>query len=157
MNILAHGIGHLSLLGLGDILASLIRVLLAGAGYGSPDFVIAIAFPLILTVILVLCGALSLCVGLVLCLVLLHAHALEHRLALLLIDGAAHLPGGGLAQSLCLSPAHLLILSGADLSLSLLVLGVPKGGVLSPALHGPSQGGCLHRIGGLNTSILGYT
>merc|ERR1712106_663538 len=139
MNILAHGIGHLSLLGFGDVLASLIRVLLAGASYGSPDLVIAIAFPLVLTVILVLCGALSLCVGLVLCLVLLDTHALVHRLALLLIDG----------------PAHLLILSCAYLSLRLLVLGVPQGGVLSPALHRSSQGGCLYMIRGLITSILG--
>merc|ERR1712008_536078 len=91
-NIVAYGVGYLSLLGLGDVLASLIWVLLAGTGYGSPDLVIAIAFPLEHTVILVLYGALSLCVGLVLCLVLLHAHALVHRLALLLIDGTALLP-----------------------------------------------------------------
>ena len=102
------------LLGLDHILASLIRVLLACAGNGRPDLVIAIALPMVLTVILVLGGALSLCVGLILCLVLLHAHALVHSLALLFIDRAALLPGGGLAQSLCLSPAHLLILSCAN-------------------------------------------
>ena len=102
------------LLGLDHILASLIRVLLACAGNGSPDLVIAIALPLVLTVILVLGGALSLCVGLILCLVLLHAHALVHSLALLFIDRAALLPGGGLVQSLCLSPADLLILSCAN-------------------------------------------
>merc|ERR1712008_511032 len=134
-NIIAYGVGYLSLLGLGDVLASLIWVLLAGAGYGSPDLVIAIAFPLELTVILVLCGALSLCVGHVLCLVLLHTHALVHRLALLLIDSAALLPGGGLAQSLSLIPTYLFILSCAHLSLHLLVLGVPQGDVLSPAIH----------------------
>merc|ERR1711892_155449 len=103
---------------LGHILALIIGILLACAGNGSPDLVIAKTLPLVLAVLLVLGGALSLRVGLILCLVLLHTHALVHRLALLLIDCVALLPGGGLAQSLCLSTAHLLILSRAHLSLS---------------------------------------
>ena len=73
----------LSLLGL----ASLLWVLLARAGYGSPDFVMGLAFPLVLTVILVLCRALSLCVGLILSLVLLYAHVHVQCVALLLIYG----------------------------------------------------------------------
>merc|ERR1719330_54328 len=101
------------------------------------------AFPLVLTVLLVLCHTLSLCVWLVLC------------VALLLIDRVALLPGGWLAQSLCLSPAHLLILCGAHLCLRLLVLCVPQSGVLCPTLYRPCQGGCLHRGGGLHASILG--
>merc|ERR1712203_657667 len=129
-NIITHGVRHLPLLGLGHILASLIRVSLAGTGYGSPDLVMAMAFPLVLTVLLVLCHTLSLCVWLVLCLVLLHAHVLVHGVAL------------------------LLILCGAHLCLCLLVLCVPQGGVLCPALYRPCQGGCLHRGGGLHSSIL---
>merc|ERR1712168_516379 len=103
----------------------------------------AMTFPLVLTVLLVLCHTLSLCVWLVLCLVLLHAHVLVHGVALFLIDCVALLSGGWLAQSLCLSPAHLLILC------------VPQGGVLCPALYRPCQGGCLHREGGLHSTILG--
>merc|ERR1712027_168352 len=105
----------------------------------------AMAFPLVLTVLLVLCHTLSLCVWLVLCVVLL------------LIDCVALLPGGWLAQSLCLSPAHLLILCGAHLCLCLLVLCVPQGGVLCPALYRPCQWGWLHREGGLYSTILGCT
>merc|ERR1712203_1327280 len=141
-NIITHRVRHLLLLGLGHVLASLIRVSLAGTSYGSPDLVMAMAFPLVLTVLLVLCHTLSLCVWLVLCLVLLHAHVLIH--------GVALLSGGWLAQSLCLSPAHLLILCGAHLCLCLLVLCVPQSGVLCPTLYRPCQGGCLHRWGGLN-------
>merc|ERR1712121_456531 len=84
-NIITHGVGHLLLLGLGHVLASLIRVCLAGTSYGSPDLVMAMTFPLILTVLLVLC------------LVLLHAHFLVHGAALLLIHCVALLPGGWLA------------------------------------------------------------
>merc|ERR1712203_540323 len=140
-NIITHRVCHLPLLSLGHVLASLIRVSLAGTSYGSPDLVMAMAFPLVLTVLLVLCHTLSLCVWLVLCLVLLHTHVLVHCVALL--------PGGWLAQSLCLSPAHLLILCGAHLCLCLLVLCVPQSGVLCPTLYRPCQGGCLHRGGGL--------
>merc|ERR1712203_210763 len=124
-NITTHRVRHLLLFSLGHVLASLIRVSLAGTSYRSPDLVMAMAFPLVLTVLLVLCHTLSLCVWLVLCLVLLHAHVLVHGVALLLIDCVALLPGGWLAQSLCLSPAHLLI--------------------LCPTLYIPCQGGCLHR------------
>merc|ERR1712203_607767 len=153
-NIITHGVHHLLLLGLGHILASLIWVSLAGTSYGSPDLVMAMTFPLVLTVLLVLCHTLSLCVWLVLCLVLLHTYILVHGVALLLIDCVALLSGGWLAQSLCLSPAHLLILCGAHLCLCLLVLCVPQGGVLCPALYRTCQGGCLHRGGGLHSSIL---
>merc|ERR1719347_2455061 len=66
-NIITHGVGHLLLLGLGHVLTSLIRVCLAGTSYGSPDLVMAMTFPLVLTVLLVLCHTLSLCVWLVLC------------------------------------------------------------------------------------------
>merc|ERR1719317_1317258 len=100
-------------------------------------------FPLVLTVLLVLC------------LVLLHAHVLVHGAALLLIHCVALLPGGWLAQSLCLSPANLLILCGAHLCLCLLVLCVPQGGILCPTLYRSCQGSCLHRGGGLHSSILG--
>merc|ERR1712121_181063 len=130
-NIITHGVGHLLLLGLGHVLASLIRVCLAGTSYGSPDLVMAMTFPLVLTILLVLCHTLSLCVWLVLCLVLLHAHILVHGATLLLIHCVAHL------------------------CLCLLVLCVPQGGILCPTLHRPCQGGCLHRRGGLHSSILG--
>merc|ERR1712018_450083 len=122
-HIMAHWVGNLSLLGLAHIFAGLIGVGLAGAGNWSPNLVISMTLPLVFTVLLVLCGALSLGVGLVLC------------VELLLIHGVAFLPCGWLAQSLCLSPAHLLILGGAHLSLSLGVLSVPNGGVLGPAMH----------------------
>merc|ERR1712121_608097 len=62
-NIITHGVGHLLLLGLGHVLASLIGVCLAGTSYGSPDLVMAMTFPLVLTVFLVLCHTLSLCVS----------------------------------------------------------------------------------------------
>merc|ERR1712018_713293 len=115
---MADWVGNLSLLGLTHILAGLIGVGLAGASNGSPNLVISMTLPLVFTVLLVLCGALSLGVGLILCLELLHANILVLCAALLLIHGVAFLPCGWLAQSQCLSPARLLILGGAHLSLS---------------------------------------
>merc|ERR1719281_2060583 len=49
-----HGVRHLLLLGLAHVLARVVGVLFAGAGDGSPDLVVAVAFPLVLTVLLVL-------------------------------------------------------------------------------------------------------
>ena len=53
--IVTHGIGNLFLLGLRHILAVVVRILLAGPGYFSPDLVVTVALPLELTVLLVLC------------------------------------------------------------------------------------------------------
>merc|ERR1712014_573004 len=125
-HVVTHGVGHLSLLGLDHVLAAVVGVLFAGAGDGSPDLVVAVALPLVLAVLLVLGGALGLGVRLVLRLVLVHTHTLVHGLALL--------SGGGLAQPLVHGVADLLVVGDALLGLLLLVLGVPDGGVLGPAL-----------------------
>merc|ERR1719317_1330218 len=62
-----------------------------------------------------------------------------------------------LVLCLVLLHAHILILCGAHLCLCLLVLCVPKGGILCPTLYRSCQGSCLHRGGGLHSSILGCT
>merc|ERR1712142_1085100 len=149
-NIITHRVGNLLLLGLGHVNTSLVWVLLAGTGYGSPDLIMAMALPLVLTVFLVLCHT----ARLILCLVLLHTHILVNCTALLLIDSVALLPGGWLAQSLCLCPAHLLILCDAHLCLCLLVFSIPQSSILCPTLYRPCQGGCLHWVGGDNSCIL---
>merc|ERR1712024_359091 len=133
-NIITHRVGNLLLLGLGHVNTSLVWVPLAGTGYGSPDLIMAMALPLVLTVFLVLCHTLCLSVRLILSLALL--------------------PGGWLAQSLCLCPAHLLILCSAHLCLCLLVFSVPQSSILCPTLYRPCQGGCLHWVGGDNSCIL---
>merc|ERR1711881_822086 len=127
-HIITHRVGNLLLLCLGHVNTSLVWVLLAGTGYGSPDLIMAMALPLVLTVFLVLCHTLCLSVRLILCLVLLHTHILVNCTALVLIDSVALLPGGWLAQSLCLC-------------LCLLVFSVPQSGILCPALYRPCQGG----------------
>merc|ERR1719367_107961 len=121
---------------------------LAGAGDGDPHLVVALALPLVLTVLL----ALGVSVGLILCLVLVHTHLLVDCVALLLIHGLAHLSGCGLALSLkhCLALRH--ILGDTLLGLPLHILGVPHGGVLSPALHPSSLPGG-YRGKGLDCSI----
>merc|ERR1739836_309638 len=83
-------------------------------------------------------GALGLSVRLVLRLVLVHTHTLVHGLAALLVHCLALLSGGGLAQPLVHGVADLLVVGDALLGLLLLVLGVPDGGVLGPALDGAS-------------------
>merc|ERR1719245_1139915 len=130
-----HGVRHLLLLGLAHVLAGVVGVLFAGAGDGSPDLVVAVAFPLVLTVLLVLSAALRLRVRLVLGLVLVNTDALVHSITALLVN----------------SLADLLVVSDALLCLLLLVLSVPHGGVLCPALHRPRvEPGWL---GGLHCSI----
>merc|ERR1712152_18769 len=131
-----HGVRHLLLLGLGHVLAGVVGVLFAGAGDGSPDLVVAVALPLVLAVLLVLGGALGLGVRLVLRLVLVHTHTLVHSVTALLVNRLALLSGGGLAQPLVHGVADLLVVGDALLGLLLLVLGVPDGGVLGPALDG---------------------
>merc|ERR1712014_252893 len=123
--IITHRVGNLLLLGLGHVNTSLVWVLLAGTGYRSPDLM-AMALPLVLTVFLVLCHTFCLSVRLILCLVLLHTHILVNCTALFLIDSVTLLPGCWLAQSLCLCPAHLLILCSAYLCLCLLVFSIPQ-------------------------------
>merc|ERR1719228_676799 len=112
-NIVTYGVGHLPFLGLGYILACLVWVVLTCSSNRSPDLIIALPLPLVLTVLLVLSSTLSLCVGLVL------------RLTFSLVDSTTLLPSGRLTQSLCLSMAHPIILSCTYLCLSLLVLSVP--------------------------------
>merc|ERR1719228_206030 len=124
-NIVTYRVGHLPFLGLGNILACLVWVVLTCSSNRSPDLIIALPLPLVLTVLLVLSSTLSLCVGLVLRLVLLHTHVLVHRLTFSLVDSTTLLPSGRLTQSLCLSMAHPIILSCTYLCLSLLVLSVP--------------------------------
>jgi len=133
-NIMAHRVGHLPLLGLGHLLALVVGVVLASSGDGHPDLVVAVPLPLVLTVLLVLGRALGLGVRLILGLVFVHAHVLVHGGALLLIDGVALLSGGGLALSLKHGLADVVVLGDALLGLLLLVLRVPDGGVLGPAL-----------------------
>merc|ERR1711988_97263 len=146
-----HGVRHLLLLGLGHVLAGVVGVLFAGAGDGSPDLVVAVAFPLVLTVLLVLSAALRLRVRLVLGLVLVNTDALVHSVTALLVNRLALLSGGGLAEPLSDSLADLLVVGDALLCLLLLVLSVPHGGVLRPALHRPRvEPGWL---GGLDCSI----
>merc|ERR1719336_2413844 len=101
-----------------------------------------------------LCHTFCLSVRLILCLVLLHTHILVNCTALFLIDSVALLPGCWLAQSLCLCPAHLLILCSAHLCLCLLVFSIPQSSILCPTLYRPCQGGCLHWVGGDNSCIL---
>merc|ERR1719322_364955 len=143
-HILAHRVRHLPLLGLGHLLAFVVGVVLAGAGDGDPDLVVAVSLPLVLAVLLVLGRALRLGVRLVLGLVLVHADVLVDRGALLLVDGVALLSGGWLTLSLKHCLADVVILGDALLGLLLLVLGVPDGGVLGPALH---AGGPAHLLG----------
>merc|ERR1719411_205393 len=64
-DIVTHWVGNLLLLGLGHVLAVVVRILLAGPGDLSPDLVVAAA-------LLVLCGALSLRVRFILRLVLVN-------------------------------------------------------------------------------------
>ena len=153
-DLVTHLVGNLLLLGLRHVLALVVGILLAGAGYFSPDLVVTVSLPLELTVLLVVCGALSLGVRLVLGLVLLNTDTLVHGGAALLVDGLALLSGGGLnrqtvitlttlstpvnpylAQSLVHGVANLLVVGDALLGLLLLVLGVPHHAVLRPAGH----------------------
>merc|ERR1712198_815640 len=95
------------------------------------------SLPLILPVFPVLCGALSLCVGLILSLELLHTFIPVHCLTLFLIHCGTLLPGGWLAQTLCLC-----------------ILCVPDCGVLSNTLDcSLSPEGSSSRSG-LNSSVL---
>merc|ERR1719323_1766118 len=151
-DITTHRVGHLPRLLFGHIPALVMGVGLAGAGDGDPHLVVALALPPVLAVFLVLGAALSLSVGLILRLVLVHTHLLVHCVALLLIHGLAHLSGCWLALSLkhCLALGH--ILSDTLLGLPLHILGVPHGGVLSPALHPSSLPGG-DRGRGLNSAI----
>merc|ERR1712121_505544 len=81
-------------------------------------------------------------------------HGVGHLLLLGLGHVLASLIGVCLAGTSYGSP-DLVILCGAHLCLCLFVLCVPKGGILCPTLYRPCQGGCLHRRGGLHSSILG--
>jgi len=164
--IVTHGVGNLLLLGLRHILALVVRILLAGPGYFSPDLVVTVALPLELTVLLVLCGALSLGIRFILSLVLVHTDTFVHCAAARLIDSLTLLPGGGLvrqtglfstpsapvnphlAQSLGHRVANLLVVGHTLRLLLLLILGVPHHGVLRPAGHGLGLRGGLRLIVG---------
>merc|ERR1719411_1936015 len=127
-------VGHLPLLGLGHLLALVVGVVLASSGDGHPDLVVAVPLPLVLTILLVLGRALGLGVRLVLGLVFVHTHVFVKGGALLLVDGVALLSGGGLTLSLKHGLTDVVVLGDALLGLLLLVLRVPDGGVLCPAL-----------------------
>merc|ERR1719420_1136923 len=97
--------------------------------------VVPMPLPLVLAVLLVQGGALGLGVWLVLRLKLVNTHVLVDSCTLLLIDGVALLSGGRLTLPLKHSLADVVMHSHTLLGLLLLVLGVPDGGVLRPALY----------------------
>merc|ERR1719232_1412658 len=152
-NIIAHRVGHLSLLGLCHLLALIVGIVLASSRNGHPDLVVPMTLPLVLAVLLVQGGALSLGVRLVLRLVLVHTHVLVDGCTLFLIDGVALLSGGRLTLPLEHSLADVVMHSHTLLGLLLLVLGVPDGGVLRPALYASLFGWSTYRR--LNTGAIG--
>merc|ERR1719232_794151 len=152
-NIIAHWVGHLPLLGFGHLLALIVGIVLASSRDGNPDLVVPVTLPLVLAVLLVQGGALGLGVRLVLRLVLVHTHVLVDGCTLLLIDGVALLSGGGLTLPLKHSLADVVMHSHTLLGLLLLVLGVPDGGVLRPALYTSLFGWSTYRR--LNTGAIG--
>merc|ERR1719153_1294479 len=121
-------------MGLGDLLALIVGHVLAGSLDGSPHLVVAVTPPLKLAILLVFSCAFRLSVRLVLGSVLLDADVLVNGIALLLILGMAFLSGGRLAESLDSLGALLLVDRLTDLLLLLLILSVPQGNILSPAL-----------------------
>merc|ERR1719232_128758 len=152
-NIITHWVGHLSLRGFGHLLALIVGIVLACSRNGHPDLVVPVPLPLVLAVLLVLGGALGLSVWLVLRLVLVHTHVLVDSCTLLLIDGVTLLSGGGLTLPLKHSLADVVMHSHTLLGLLLLVLRVPDGGVLRPALYAGLFSWSTYRR--LNTGAIG--
>ena len=128
-DIIADRIAELTLLGLADISALLIWLLPACAGDGYPHLVIALSLPPVVTLLAVQGLTHGLNVGLHLRLDLVHADrvvlgvalGLQHRVTL--GHRAVH------TQHIGLRHTHLLILSVTLLSLGLLVVSEPCGGV----------------------------
>merc|ERR1712008_401812 len=135
-------------MGLGNLLALIVGHVLAGALDGSPHLVVAVTPPLKLAILLVLSCAFRLSVRLVLGSVLLDTDVLVGGVALLLILCMAFLSGGWLAKSLDSLGALLLVDRITDLLLLLLVLSVPQGHILRPAL----DAGRGNLLGGTNQS-----
>merc|ERR1719232_1290646 len=152
-NISAHWVSHLSLLGLCNLLAFIVGIVLACSRDRHPDLVVPVPLPLVLAVLLVQGGALGLGVRLVLRLVLVHTHVLVDGCTLLLIDGVTLLSCGWLTLPLKHSLAYVVMHSHTLLGLLLLVLGVPDGGVLRPTLYASLFGWSTYRR--LNTGAIG--
>merc|ERR1719367_1240463 len=96
----AHLTGHLHLPLLGNILALVMGLDLAGAGDDDPLHVVALALPRVLAVLAVCSGALGLIDSHVLCSVLLLTHLLPHSSASLLMNLLTLFSGCRLAPSL---------------------------------------------------------
>merc|ERR1712203_621329 len=87
---------------------------------------------------------------------LLDTDILVDGVALLLVLGMAFLSRGGLAQSLDSLGAFLLVLGHTDLLLLLLVLSVPQGDILGPALDARRAGNLFGRTDdGCSTIVTG--
>jgi len=139
-DVVANRIGHLLGMSLLNILTFVVGIGLTAAWDWSPDLFFPNNLPVELAVFPVGGHTLRLSVRLQHGLVLIHTH--------FFVSGEALLPGGVLAETLALDLTQLLVDSLTDLEWLLLVLGVPDGDVLHPALDGPDSLHQLLRSGG---------
>merc|ERR1711936_301862 len=126
-DIMALLVGHLSSLGPRDLLARVVRNVLASSFYRRPHLVVACPLPSVLAVLFVLCRTIRLSVRLVLGLELLDADIPVNVLAHLCLFGVALLSNSW--------PAQVLNQSLTNLLLSLFVLGAPQNDVFRSARH----------------------